>query len=381
MSKRVFLHVATPKSGTTYLQAVLWRNADALGEASLLLPGTFDAHYVAAKAVTERTRMRHTGIDPRTAWTALAASCDEWDGDALISHELMAPATTEQAQRALDQLKPTEIHLLITARALHRQIPAAWQHGIRGGRSLTLETFAYQVRNRTRRGVWFWSVQDVAAIANRWAAAGIAPENIHIVTVPRDASEPTELWRRYASVLGLDPSRYDADIAKQNRSLGRAETELVRRLHRLRDDRFPGPRNSRETLAMLDEILSRRRSDPIWLPDESEAWLGPLVGAMISEITDQGYGVTGDLADLCWQPAPSHVETGSAVSDEQVHEVVTWTVEQLCARLHKLAPEVAELAPASSGVVEIVDLLDQIRVEEAHGEPAPGLRPVPIERS
>ncbi len=242
MSKRVFLHVATPKSGTSYLQGVLWHNRDSLREAGLLLPGTFDAHYVAAKAVTERTTMRHTEVDPGTVWATLTAGCNEWAGDALISHELMAPATTEQARRAVDQLRPAEVHLIITARALHRQIPAAWQQGVRGGRGLTLETFVNQVRTRTRRGVWFWTVQDVAAVANRWSHAGIPLENVHIVTVPRDATEPTELWRRYASVLGLDAESYDADIPKKNASLGRAETEMVRRLHRLRDDRFPDPR-------------------------------------------------------------------------------------------------------------------------------------------
>ncbi len=38
MANRVFLHVGTPKTGTTYLQTVMWANRDKLAEQGLLLP-------------------------------------------------------------------------------------------------------------------------------------------------------------------------------------------------------------------------------------------------------------------------------------------------------------------------------------------------------
>jgi hypothetical protein len=37
-TQRVFLHVGSPKTGTTYLQGVLWRNREALRRQGLLLP-------------------------------------------------------------------------------------------------------------------------------------------------------------------------------------------------------------------------------------------------------------------------------------------------------------------------------------------------------
>ncbi len=49
MAERIFLHVATPKSGTSYLQALLWQNVDLLRRRNLLLPETSETHYGAAK--------------------------------------------------------------------------------------------------------------------------------------------------------------------------------------------------------------------------------------------------------------------------------------------------------------------------------------------
>lgn len=366
MSKRVFLHVATPKSGTSYLQALLWHNVDALRHHNLLLPATFDTHYVAAKAVTGRTRMRETGVDPATAWSTLASASHEWHGDVLISHELLAGATVDQARRALGQLQPAELHLIITARALHRQIPAAWQQGVRGGLRLTLETFANQVRNRTRRGLWFWAVQDVPAIAERWSQGVVTPNRVHIVTVPGEATEPTNLWRRYASVLGLDPEMYDVNVPRTNVSLGRTETEMLRRLHRVCDDRFPDAKSSPWTRGLLvDEVLSERRGDPIWLPDETESWLSPRIDTMATAIAGRGYAVVGDLADLSWQSAPPGVETGSTVTNDQMAEVVAWTVQQLTGHLRRLAPDPPILATSPGGVTKILDLLDRIRTAAA----------------
>lgn len=366
MSKRVFLHMATPKSGTSYLQALLWHNVDALRHHSLLLPASFDTHYVAAKAVTERTRMRETAVDPATAWSTLASASHQWHGDVLISHELLAPATAEQARKALIQLQPAEVHLIITARALHRQIPAAWQQGVQGGLALTLETFANQVRDRTRRGLWFWSVQDVPAIAERWSQEVVTPDRVHIVTVPHAAAEPTTLWRRYASVLQLDPDRYDVNVPRTNVSLGRVETEVLRRLHRARDDRFPDTKHSPWTRGLLvDEVLSQRRGDPIWLPNETESWLAPRIDTMTRAIFGRGYAVVGDVADLSWRPAPSGVETGSTVTDDHMAEVLAWTVQQLTGHLRRLAPDAPILATSPGGVTEILDLLDRIRAAAA----------------
>ena len=49
MSRRVLLHVGCPKTGTSYLQDVLFRNQEVLREHDILYPAhRFDAHFLAA---------------------------------------------------------------------------------------------------------------------------------------------------------------------------------------------------------------------------------------------------------------------------------------------------------------------------------------------
>lgn len=370
MAERIFLHVATPKSGTSYLQALLWQNVDLLRRRNLLLPATFETHYGAAKSVTQRINMRRTDIDVASAWETLARESNTWGGDVLICHELFAPATNQQAGQAKDRLRSEELHLVITARALHKQLPSAWQQGVRGGMQLTLEEFGRQVRDQRGRGRWFWSVQDVLAIAGRWGA-GIPPERVHIVTVPPDAADPTTLWNRYASVLDLEPTGYvtDVPVPSQNLSLGRVECELLRRIHLQRDSRFPDPKHSGWTRGVLvDEILAQSSGAPLALPAEARTWLNERTDVMVRAIEQRGYDVVGDLADLP-EPALAHdVEGTGAITDQEIDDVVNRTVAQLQERLTALVPGSTSLVqPGAASITDILDLLDRIRQASLDG--------------
>jgi hypothetical protein len=47
MSEKVIVHIGTPKTGTTYLQDVLFRNQRRLAGAGILYPADrFDAHFL-----------------------------------------------------------------------------------------------------------------------------------------------------------------------------------------------------------------------------------------------------------------------------------------------------------------------------------------------
>lgn len=375
MAKRVFLHVATPKSGTTYLQAVLWRNAEVLREADLLLPGRFQTHYTAAKAVTNRRRMRNVKIDVDSAWPRLAKQSNSWQGDALISHELFAPARVEQAEAAKAALDTPETHLILTARALHKQIPASWQQGLKGGDRLTFESFVTKVRTGKGKADWFWSVQDLADIARRWEA-GIPPDRVHIVTVPQDSSDPTLLWQRYSSVLGIDPASCNVDIPKKNVSLGFVEAEVLRRIHCHQDSRFnDGTRKSysrwtRRLLAV--ETLGQRRGAPFGLTDDDREWVSERTSEMVRTLQDRGYHVVGDLADLDWAPPPPEARQVLSVTEDEVDEVCAWTIARLQENLVQRQPDVAPPAVGpDDGIEGILDLLEHIRAVDTGTQPRP----------
>ena len=80
MSKRVLLHVGTPKTGTSYLQDVLFRNQETLKDAGILYPADrFDAHFLAA---LDLLRLPWGGLelDAHGLWDRTATEVREWTG-------------------------------------------------------------------------------------------------------------------------------------------------------------------------------------------------------------------------------------------------------------------------------------------------------------
>ena len=74
MTKRVFLHVGTPKTGTSYLQHVLYHNRRTLQRHGISYPARrFDAHFLAS---LDLMRMPWGGLEAQAigSWDKLAAS-------------------------------------------------------------------------------------------------------------------------------------------------------------------------------------------------------------------------------------------------------------------------------------------------------------------
>jgi hypothetical protein len=377
MAERVFLHVATPKSGTSYLQTVLWRNSAVLRRANLLLPGRFQLHYAAAKSVTNQAQMRQVTQKTDEVWPRLTRQINKWPGDALISHELFAPATVEQSKQAKAALTAAETHLILTARALHKQIPATWQQGVRGGLAQPFDRYLMSLRTGTGKASWFWSVQDLADIAERWGS-DLPPERIHIVTVPVDASNPGELWRRYAPVLGIDPSSCDVDVPRRNPSVGAVEAELMRRVHARGDTRISEHRRfspwSRRLL--VGKVLAERSGAPFVPPDDAREWVSERTAAMVRRIQERGYHVVGDLAELDWQAPPPGARTIGSVTEAEIEDLCGWTIGRLQEELVHRLPAVPPPAVApSDGIDGILELLEHIRAADTGAQPRPASTP------
>ena len=164
MSKRVLLHVGCPKTGTSYLQDVLFRNREVLREHDILYPAhRFDAHFLAA---LDLMTLPWGGLETEAvgAWDALAAQVRDWHGTAIISHEIFARATPAQVARALDSLGDADVHLVLSVRDLVRQVPAEWQENVKHRSHITDARFLRTIRDPAREsriGSWFWAVQEI----------------------------------------------------------------------------------------------------------------------------------------------------------------------------------------------------------------------------
>jgi hypothetical protein len=153
VTKRVLLHVGTPKTGTSYLQDVLFRNRRRLADAGIRYPADrFDAHFLAA---LDLMRLPWGGLETEAigAWDRLAADVRRWSGTSVVSHEILATASRAQAGRALASLghgDDAEIHLILSVRDLVRQIPAEWQENVKHRSVISYARFLEQIRDPAR---------------------------------------------------------------------------------------------------------------------------------------------------------------------------------------------------------------------------------------
>ena len=309
MSRRVLLHVGTPKTGTSYLQDVLFRNRAKLRRNDVNYPAErFDAHFLAA---LDLMRLRWGGLEVQAvgAWDRLAAAVRDFDGTSIISHEILATASRSQAVRALTSLghEPggageVEVHLIISARDLVRQIPAEWQENVKHRATFSYARFLKLIQDPERKhrvGAWFWGVQEIPDILARWGA-DIPPERIHLVTVPPPGGPKDLLWQRFSSTFGLDDLDLDLGTERANPSLGVPESALVRRINRAASRDLP-PVHYRPMVRELlaHRTLSQRTDSPrLGLPPEAFGWVRDLSDAWITELIERKYDVVGDLEDL-----------------------------------------------------------------------------------
>ena len=99
-AKRVLLHVGTPKTGTSYLQDVLFRNREVLRGHGILYPADrFDGHFLAA---LDLMRLTWGGLETQAvgAWDRLAEQVRAWPGTSIVSHEILSTASPMHSSRS-----------------------------------------------------------------------------------------------------------------------------------------------------------------------------------------------------------------------------------------------------------------------------------------
>ncbi|MDT4926317.1 MAG: hypothetical protein QOG01_4030 [Pseudonocardiales bacterium] len=309
----VYLHIGEPKSGTTFLQEVMWGNRAALAGQGVLLPGVAaQDHFRANQDLRE---VLQAPDDPSGSyhgeWNLLARQALRADHTAVISHELLSSATAEQAARALGSLQGAEVHVVLTVRDFVSLLPAEWQETVKHRNTGTWPRWVGRVMRTEDAagpspGPWFWRVHDTLAVLRRWSQ-GLPPSQVHVVTVPPPGSPANLLWERFASVIGVDPGSVDLTAARPNTSLGLAEAELLRRLNvALGRDSLPGwfyTVHVKERIAH-DVLATRPPSLRPGLNSRQEQWARGRAEKVVAGLQESGYDIIGSLDDLLAPPAP-----------------------------------------------------------------------------
>jgi hypothetical protein len=308
MSRRVYVHIGAPKTGTTYLQDRLTDNAKSLAAHDVHFPsrsplvssGMF--HFRAALDLMEQDWGGPKG-HAEGSWDAMVKRVGRNSGTVIFSHEILAPAQPQHIARLKRDLDDSELHIVYSARDLARQAPAGWQESVKQGRRWSYGRYLSRVRNGKP---WFARAFDLPAVLTHWGT-GLSPDRIHVVTVPQPgsaAAEPDLLWHRFCQAFGIDPEWAPLDTGRANVSLGSAETQVLRRLNE-RIDRATRSDAGYDHLILgmlAHETLSGGSSRPIVLPPKFHDWAAERGEAWIEWLDESGVDVIGDLDDL--RPAP-----------------------------------------------------------------------------
>ncbi|WP_148613999.1 DUF6752 domain-containing protein [Nocardioides rubriscoriae] len=341
MTRRLYLHVGSPKSGTTYLQRVLEVNRGLLADAGVLVVGGSQVDRIhAAMVVRDDPRLERLPARRRQAWQRLVDQVRSWPGEsAVLSYELFSAASRPQAEKALADLaaiEGLEVHVVVTSRDLGLAVPSAWQERLKFGLRKRLEAWTPPPESH-QRSEWGWRTMDPAGVARRWGST-LPPAQVHVVTVPRAGGDPAELWHRFAEACALDDLAVELSVGRSNESLGVVESELLRRVN----GRLPEPLRSdnreqavwlRDTLA--HGILAGLGDEQIGTPPAQLEQAGEVADRAREQIRAAGWAVHGDLDDLVASSRGTRLP--GDVADAELLDVSVEVIAALLAQLRERA--------------------------------------------
>lgn len=361
MANRVFLHIGASKTGTTYLQGLLHANRTALADHGLLFPSPLLDHFRFMLSVLDRLDDLPRVKAAHTAYDRVVEAIREWDGDALVSNELLAAATPEQVARVVADVAPAEVHVIYTVRDLARTLPAEWQQAVKGGYPEPLEEFLAQVMatfdtlpesvpvvvGESEVVPKFARLHRLDDVMARWATS-VPEHRLHVVTLPPEGAAPGLLWERFSSVVGVDPAVASKPPRRSNESLGVPEAELLRRVNGVLEERgrhdFPEREWVRNHL-VLPILMPRPAGAKIAIPAEAHAWAVSRAEQIADHLAASDYDVVGDARDLVPPAAP---RPGILPEDVEERGVSDAAVEAIAVLVRELREATRKPARAGS---------------------------------
>jgi hypothetical protein len=340
MARRLYLHIGTPKSATTYLQELCGQHAQDLAAAGILWP-TVD-RYAAVRDLLGN----HQGTQDADAWSDLVKQVQGHRGDVVFSNEVLVALDSRQIGRLVRALSPADIRVVITARDLGRVLPSYWQTKVRQGSTTEWSDFAAAVctdvpavdqplrprasakgrhvktgRLRDR----FWLKHDLVSITDRWKA-WVPAERITLVTVPPPGGDRGEVAHRFGTAVGADLVGLSQPTGPSNTSLGAHSVQLLRRLNEKLTGIDPAVRRYgvRDTLG-LTVLTSHADAEPTYaLSPPQQAWARQRARQMVDDLRTAGVRVLGDLDDLIPSASPpSGAVDPGATSDADLLRAAT----------------------------------------------------------
>lgn len=364
MAQKVYFHLGLPKTGTTYLQSVLWSNRSLLLDQGVLLPGrSARTHMQASVVVREHPGLPNRAPEVRDSWDRLVAEVNQWPDTALISHEFFGAASQEQAQRALARFGAAEVHLIITARDVLTVLTSYWQEFVKHGFLSGLDDFppAHETYDE-----WSWATVDLRSVIERWGV-GVDPARVHVLVLPPPDTPRETLLQQFCGLVGIDPAPLDTERAREYRSLGVVEAELLRRT----SPHLTAFTPARDRGVWIRSYLAQGKL----VPREGEPFLPSAmrIGELRARARDcveflriSGVDVVGDLDRLLVPQELPDRRHPSSVTDTELLDSAILTIVDLLVDVRSLRESNTELRAAAE--------------EDARLNPSPPVLPVSMPR-
>jgi hypothetical protein len=372
--QRLYFHVGLPKSGSTYLQAALGNNREALKSHGFVYPyvrqeGMFLA---AVEMVGSAARWGQDPGDLAGTFAHLLRRGRRIGGTVVISHEIFGGARAPQIETMRELLADFEVHLVVTVRDLGRTVTAEWQEQVKNGHPHSFAEFTEELLadlpDDPAHAGRFWRSQNLGRLLERWSVVA-PPERTHVVPCPVSGAPSDLLWQRFADAIGLPADVVDLDqVPRRNESLGTAQVALLRDVLVQVADRLPQPWHSRIAKRWFAQtLLTRGRSDRPVTPGDLAARLTPISRHWMDTLVREGYQVHGDLDDLLPVPAPEGSRHPDDVDELAKLDALPEVLAEMLVRVRDLDLARTELA----GRVELLtserdDLAARLEAAEGH---------------
>lgn len=296
-AKKVLIHLGAPKTGTSYLEKIIWGNQNRLLEDGVWMPGKSRWDHDALMGDVRGKGIWHTPSHPWT-WSRMAAEARERDDSVLVSKEMLSGIPQPQVEKAMALLDGLEVHLVITCRALSSSLPSIWQQTVKANSKRGFSEWLGEIRAGQRSS--FWRYHDPVRVLRRWGSE-LPAEQLHVISMPPTSADPTLLWRRFASVIGVDPERYTTPDKPANESLGAIQAELLRLVNVALDDDLPLREPYRLGVhrpLIQDVLLQATAKRRFGVPAEHHAWVEQRSQQMIEDLKSFPCTFVGEYDDL-----------------------------------------------------------------------------------
>jgi hypothetical protein len=314
------LHIGTPKSGTTSIQAILgakWRLQN--------LPGVM--RYTNANADHQLARELDGvgGIETINELTKLKSE---------KGHEFVSLITSERFSRfdinavtRTKKLLGANTRVAISMRSFESYFPSMWQQTIKRGATISLNDWlrAY-FEGIPHPGMRVFHEDDGFNLVTRWAEV-FGPQNLSIVVTSKKQPELIgEAFGKFLSLPLADNENNNNSSVIKNRSLSNLEIDVLRKINEsFHAKKFNQSLYDEVVLNSTRALQNARSIGPSESVPRSPEWaqapIAELADMYVETISGLGIQVIGEIAELTsttaltTPPATTSAETARAMEE------------------------------------------------------------------